>query len=89
MLAIYSPKLISPFNVCLLNDLPQGYTTCFAQGPESLSWAGLLAAHVKITLSGIPNILNYCIIFIVCVYNFEIWPWGLEGGGANCVQSPW
>jgi hypothetical protein len=31
-----------------------------------LLWAGSRASHGKITVSGISNCLNYCVIFIVC-----------------------
>jgi len=36
------------------------------KGPHPLLWAGWWTAHGKIPISGIPNPLNYCIIFIVC-----------------------
>lgn len=38
------------------------------KGPLRLSQAGSRAEHGKITLSGIPNYLNYCVIVTVYVY---------------------
>jgi len=35
------------------------------QRATQLAWAGSLAARGKITIIGIPNRLNYCIIFIM------------------------
>jgi hypothetical protein len=29
-----------------------------------LLWAGSRAARVKVTVSGVPNIFNYCVIFM-------------------------
>jgi hypothetical protein len=44
----------------------QGWPTFFfLKGPQLLSWAGLQAACVKITKSGIPHCLNYCTNFTV------------------------
>jgi hypothetical protein len=31
-----------------------------------LLWFGLWVSLLKMTMSGIPNRLNYCIIFVVC-----------------------
>jgi hypothetical protein len=37
----------------------------FGKGPQLLLWGGSQAARVKITISGIPNLINYCEIFTV------------------------
>jgi hypothetical protein len=36
-----------------------------SQRPHPLLWASLQAACGKITMNGIPNHLNYCVIFTV------------------------
>jgi len=41
--------------------------------PHPLLWAGSWAACGKITLSGVPNRLYYCIIFIVYT-KLQVWP---------------
>jgi len=38
----------------------------YAKGPLPFLWAGSQAAHAKITVGGILNCLNYCVISIVC-----------------------
>jgi len=48
-----------------------GLETFYGKGP-GLLWAGSRAARGKI-LSGIPNCLNYCEIFIAYV-KFKVWP---------------
>jgi hypothetical protein len=40
-------------------------TFFFGKGPQTLLWAGLYTVCVKITLSGIHYLLNYCVIFVV------------------------
>jgi hypothetical protein len=42
-----------------------GLQTFYGKGPHPLLWAGSLAARGKITIGGIHNRLNYCIIFRV------------------------
>jgi hypothetical protein len=37
----------------------------YGKGPHPLLWDGSRAALGKTTVSGIPNCLNYCVIFIV------------------------
>jgi hypothetical protein len=37
----------------------------YGKGPHQLLWPCLRAAHGKITVCGIPNHLNYCVIFVV------------------------
>jgi len=49
----------------ILVALDHGSPTFYDKGPHSLLWAGLWAACGKITVSGMPNWLNYCKIFIV------------------------
>ena len=39
--------------------------TFYVKGPNPLLWAGLWATRGKITVSGIPNHCNYCVIVIV------------------------
>jgi hypothetical protein len=39
--------------------------TFYGEGSQPLLWAGLRAARAKITVSGIPNRLLYCGIFIM------------------------
>jgi len=46
-----------------------------SQKPHSLLWASLQAACGKITMNGIPNHLNYCVIFTV-LHNMYITVWG-------------
>ena len=41
-------------------------------------WAGLQAACVKITISGINNLLNSCVIFMalyIFAVHLKMWPW--------------
>ena len=42
-----------------------GLQPFYGTGPNPLLWAGSWAARGKITVSVIPNCLNYCEIFIV------------------------
>jgi hypothetical protein len=42
-----------------------GLHPLYDKGSLPLLWAGSRAARAKITISGIPNLLNYCVIFIV------------------------
>ena len=39
--------------------------TSYGKGPHPLLWAGSRPAHGKITVSGMRNLLNYCVIYIV------------------------
>jgi len=39
-----------------------GVQTFYGKGPRPLTWATFRAAREQITLSGIPNRLNYCVI---------------------------
>jgi hypothetical protein len=43
-----------------------GHPTILDRGPLLLLWAGLQVTHVKITINGILNLLNYFVICIVC-----------------------
>lgn len=43
-----------------------GHPTVLDKGPLLLLWDGVQATHVKITISGILNFLNYFVICIVC-----------------------
>jgi hypothetical protein len=51
--------------------LGQGRPTFSGKGPQELLWAHSRAGRVKTTVSGIPNRLNYCIIFIICKFHFR------------------
>jgi hypothetical protein len=42
-----------------------GVQAFYDQGPHPLLWARSRAARGKITISGTPNRLNYCVIFMV------------------------
>jgi hypothetical protein len=42
-----------------------GFHPLYGKGSCKLLWAHLQAAYRKITVSGIPNCLNYCVIFVV------------------------
>ena len=53
----------------------RAFTFFFDEEPRPVLWAGSRAARVKITISGVPNSLNYCVIFIVnTVRNVQMWP---------------
>ena len=42
------------------------FPTFFDKGPQMLLWVGSQATHVKTTLSGVPDLMSYCVIFILC-----------------------
>ena len=50
------------------------------QGTQMLLWAGLQAAHEKITITGIPNHLNYHVFFIVHTLFTKV--------DASCIIQP-
>ena len=58
------PPLVLVFEHVVGGDF--GHSTVLDKGPLLLLWAGLQAAHVKITISCILNFLNYFVICIVC-----------------------
>jgi hypothetical protein len=39
--------------------------TSYDKGPHPLMWACSWAARGKITISGVPNCLKYCVIFVI------------------------
>jgi len=45
--------------------LGHGCSTIYGKGPHVLSWAASRAACGKMAVTGIPNCLNYCVIFVV------------------------
>jgi hypothetical protein len=47
---------------------PTGVQTLYDKGPQPLFWAGLQAAHEKITVSGIPNGLDHWVNFMAHTY---------------------
>jgi hypothetical protein len=42
-----------------------GLPAFHGEGPQRLLWAGSLAMRGKITISGVPNRLNYCVLFLI------------------------
>jgi len=61
--------------ICLTTEENHGKTSVhglaherpnlYGKGPHRLLWAGSRATLLKITLSGIPNRLNYRVVFIM------------------------
>ena len=49
----------------------KGIWTFYCSGPRPLLWAGSRALSRKITVNGVPNRLNYGVIFMV-----QMWPRG-------------
>ena len=49
----------------------KGVQTFYYSGPHTLLWAGSRAASGKITVNGVPNRINYGLIFTV-----QMWPRG-------------
>jgi hypothetical protein len=47
-----------------------GFKPLYDKGPQWLLWASSRAARVKMTASGAPNFLMYCVIFIVYTTQF-------------------
>jgi hypothetical protein len=47
-----------------------GLKPLYDKGPQWLLWANSRAARVKMTASGVPNFLMYCVIFIVYITQF-------------------
>ena len=58
------------------NPCKAGASSPFLQRATTvILWAGLLTARLKVTVSGIPNCLNYCIyIYIYVIYKCGRWP---------------
>lgn len=44
-----------------------GLQSLYGKGRHTLLWACSRAASGQITVSGVPNLLNYCLIFIMCI----------------------
>ena len=59
-------------SVNCINGWSQGSPTIFGKGQRQLLWTGSRTSRVKTTISSIPNLVNYCVIFIV--YNLQTWP---------------
>jgi hypothetical protein len=59
-----------------------GVQPFYGKGPHPLLSPGSRAAREKITISGIPNRLNYCVIFIL-YHSLQMWPQAaqLQTGG--------
>ena len=43
-----------------------GFRTFDSKGPHRLLQAGSRVTRGQITVSGMPNCLNYCVIFVAC-----------------------
>jgi len=68
---------------CTQVYLPMGVQHCYGKGEQLLLWAGSQATRRKITLSGIPNHLKYCVIFMAHT-SFKIWPQATQYNLAGC-----
>lgn len=53
---------VSELRIVFCTNLP----TLYDKAPRTLMWAVLLDARGKITLNGVPDSVNDCVIFIVC-----------------------
>ena len=49
---------------CTLQGCPNFF---FEKGPQPLLWSGFRATHVEMTISNITNLLNYYVVFILCI----------------------
>jgi hypothetical protein len=50
-----------------------GYPAFCGKEPQPLFWIGSLTARVKITISGVPERLNFCEVFFkIYVYNLQM-----------------
>jgi hypothetical protein len=56
-------QLLDYYFSCMCHIM--GLQTFYGAGPHLLLLAGLWATREKITVNGIPNHLNYCVIFMV------------------------
>jgi len=77
--------------ILLQLSILQDYPASSGKGPEPLFWAGSLALRVKITVSCLPERLNYCKVF---KYMFVIYKCGCEPhtssrATALRVGQPW
>ena len=54
----------------LVDNLNHGVETFYDKVPYQLLWAGSQGLRAKITITGLPNRPNYCVIFRV--YTFLI-----------------
>ena len=75
-----------------LTDLLKNMGIQYGTGPCPLLWAGWWAAHGKITVSGIPNYLNYSNYLVYTQYTNVvarsiIQPGGLQGS-PMCCEAP-
>jgi hypothetical protein len=52
-------------------------------------WAGLWATRGNITVSGISNFLNYCVIFIVFTQFTNVSAGRIIQPGGPRVEDPW
>jgi hypothetical protein len=61
----------------------------YGKGPHPLLWAGSRAESVKITISGITNRLNYCVIFVLYTqFTNAAAGCTIQSGGPR-VGDPW
>ena len=62
-----------------------------------LLWVGSQATHVKTTVSGIPDLISYCVIFIscscvyvcMCIYIYIIYKCGHSLHNTTCPRQMW
>jgi hypothetical protein len=66
-----------------------GLQPLYSKGPLPLLWAGSRAACGNITISGIRNLLNYCVIFIVYTQFTNASPGRIIQSGGPRVRDPW
>jgi hypothetical protein len=61
----------------------------YGKGPHRLLWAGSRTACGKITVSGVPNRQNYCVIFIVYIQFTNVAAGCSIQAGGQRVGDPW
>jgi hypothetical protein len=65
-----------------------GHPTFSGKGPQPLLCGDSRAPRVKITISGIPNRLNYCLIFAVYLLFTNVTSEGITQPGGPGVGHP-
>jgi hypothetical protein len=56
----------------VLNTLQKRWPTLVRKGAHSLLWVGSSTACAKVTINGIPNLLNYFVIFVMGLYKYTL-----------------
>jgi len=65
-----------------------GLQPLYGKGPRPILRAGSLAARGKMTIHGIPNRLNYCVIFIVYTsFTNVVFGHIIEAGGPRFADT--